>query len=207
MNRFKYTLFSVLLLVLSQSQTMAQDYFPLKENSLYYYTATYNNLVFHDTIQLKKYSENNATCFYFHVVSDFGTGVDLIESGLFLGTYFRSGDSLFFINATDLEELKGKGKDQGQLVMTFPLIIGQSHQVKAYDGDSTFINITGFENVSISGGTFKKCAMVERISFVNGFRFSTDLFWLAPDVGIVKIERLSGRKEELSGYKFSGKKK
>ncbi len=197
-----------------------QGYFPLVPWSQYIYVGHFNDKSYKEVIRLVDVDmaedKIDGLCFINEDdAQKIIAGKKTWDSGIYstknigLGVYRRSGTRIYticidllFSQSNKLEYLRE------QEMLRFPLKVGDRYQFHypffGPDGQK-ILKVISFESVTVPAGRFDRCAKIEvkttyTSSDENRKIEGTDYAWLAENIGLVKLERKTGRIDELLSY-------
>ena len=195
-----------------------KGYFPLVPWSQYVYVGHFNDKSYKEVIRLVDMAETkiDGLCFINEddaqkLIAGKKTWDDGIFSFLHIGlqVYRRSGIRIYtscsdsvILPSNKLECLKE------QEMLRFPLKVGDQYQFHyPIFGPSCqkILKVISFESVTVPAGRFDRCAKIKvETTFTsrdeNRKIEVTDYAWLAENIGLVKLDRKTGRIDELLSY-------
>jgi len=187
-----------------QSKIYTGEFFPLSNGSRYSYRWSYSGKTGIETSVVQKLNFNSFELYYFlneyylqkvkQIIAQDGPGLHAyyIKEGLLTYIILPSG---LFVGELTLSDISTR-----QPMIKFPLRIGNSTKVKRFDGKTEVIlTIEGFESVEVPAGNFPNCVKMKMTQTWIDSKYEDyiTVFWLAKDVGKVKLYNSKGRVEEL----------
>ncbi|MDG2343091.1 MAG: hypothetical protein P8L23_00755 [Flavobacteriales bacterium] len=177
------------------------SYFPLVENSTYYYRGFFNGKESVDGIKVRKtVLSGNCTGYYFEDLD--GNSNSIIKSNMFgLGIYLRGIDGLYTVEAFWKNDIGKVHCIQKQKIL--PNSINLETKIEYLGKQSNpkyLLTVEGLENIEVPAGKFKDCLKIRILTKWDSNEEYVEYVWLSRDVGLVKWRRGTGKVEELLNF-------
>ncbi len=201
-------LFAFAAFLLPGQEAKEPDYFPLIEGAEYEFLGTFNGKEYTDVNIVKTTTtDSGLTIFYFARKADAAKDNAIVATSSFgLGAYVREKDKLLTCEAFWSRDLAKVTADMKQTLLALPLKEKAEQKFTANRGTQARRTVVaGKEDVTVPAGTFKGCWKIDLEDvWTEKAETSSGTVWLAPDVGMVKWKRATGRIDELVSFKKPG---
>jgi len=180
----------------------AAEFFPLREGRHYKYHGTFNDKNYDSDLVTRQDRLADGTTIYYFVTNDRDTGDDdhiLLGAMFGLGAYGIDDKGIFTLEVFWRSELPKLLTSDKQPLFPSPLTVGATLQVRSKnrEWDAT-VSVEPPETITTKAGRFSDCLKLKMFERWKDGTEYTSYVWLAPNIGVIKWQRPTGRLEELT---------
>jgi hypothetical protein len=179
----------------------ASAYWPLRAGARYEYRGTFQGQVFEKTLVVRQVDVGSEAAYYFIESDDEERGGDsLIGAGnnIGAGLYVNRADGVYTADVLALSGARRVTPKAMRRMLPTPLAVGA---VTHLDGHwAHTYTVEGFESVKVPAGAFERVVRVGIKAGENGADTESSTAWIAPDIGVVRWQRATGRVDELVAF-------